>query len=424
LTLHFGRPRRAIPNDGTLKLAFFFGVVPSVAAAWALFWPGRDLLSARGYYIGQDFVNFWMAGHLGLQGRLTELYDLDAYHMALKSTFSSSIEFMNFSYPPNALPLLLPLALLPYGLALLLWHTFGLAALFMCSFAGANRSKIAEFLPYILSSPLLVLVISVGQASCFLASLFVGALRLLPKRPSLAGALLGLLTVKPQLGILLPPALLILGERRAFIAAGATAMLLLALSFALFGAQPWRDYFAFTVPYQRSVVTQMIGLYPLMMVTPYAGFWALGVPTNVALLLHTLIAIGVAAITCLSLRWPVDSRLKIVFLGLSSVIVTPYCLDYDLTLPAAAILCWLVPRTSPVPFPTTLALRAFWAVPLTGVALIRVHLPVTPVAVIALFVVLVRQARRELADNAAGQMMPASKSQPPEPDDRHALDLT
>ena len=65
--------------------------------------------------------------------------------------------------------------------------------------------------------PLLVNAIT-GQAGFLTAALFVAGMALLPKRPFAAGLLLGLLVVKPQLGLVLPLALLggarMAGDRR------------------------------------------------------------------------------------------------------------------------------------------------------------------------------------------------------------------
>ena len=55
--------------------------------------------------------------------------------------------------------------------------------------------------------PVLVNAIT-GQAGFLTAALFVGGMALLPKRPFAGGLLLGLLVVKPQLGLVLPFALL------------------------------------------------------------------------------------------------------------------------------------------------------------------------------------------------------------------------
>lgn len=62
---------------------------------------------------------------------------------------------------------------------------------------------------------------------------------LLERSALLAGILFGLLTFKPQLGVLLPLALLAGRQWRAFIAAAATAAVLFAASVILFGANVW-----------------------------------------------------------------------------------------------------------------------------------------------------------------------------------------
>jgi hypothetical protein len=62
---------------------------------------------------------------------------------------------------------------------------------------------------------------------------------LLPSRPLLAGIAFGLLTLKPQLGLLIPFALLGRQDYRAMLAAGATALTLIAASCAMFPAGLW-----------------------------------------------------------------------------------------------------------------------------------------------------------------------------------------
>src|SRR5947209_4071280 len=61
-----------------------------------------------------------------------------------------------------------------------------------------------------------------GQTGFLSGALMVGGLRLLPTRPALAGVLFGLLTYKPQLGVLVPVALVAMSGGRAIVAALAT----------------------------------------------------------------------------------------------------------------------------------------------------------------------------------------------------------
>jgi hypothetical protein len=380
-----------------LKAASLLGFGPSLMVALTVFWPGQDLISSRGYYVGQDFVNFWMAGHLAIEGHVADIYrvdpdHLDAYNAAVQSLFPKASGFLNFSYPPHILPLLAVIGALPYTAALATWLVAGIAGFLIVSFAGAERANSGQLMAAALLSPVVMLVVTVGQASFFAAVLFVGGLAVLPRRPVLAGALFGLLTVKPQLGLLLPAALLIMGERRAFAAAIVAAGLLIALSVVLFGLEPWYEYVAHTLPFQQRLMTEMIGIYPTMMITPYAEFWWLGVPAGPALVLHGLVAAGVVACALSTWHAQIDRDLKNAILALASLVVVPYCLNYDLAIPAAALLSWATRGTEP-PAPVTLAaLGLFWFVPYVGMALVLWGTPLLPVAVLALLGALVYEA--------------------------------
>jgi hypothetical protein len=384
-----------------LKAATLLGLLPSLMVALAVFWPGPDLISSRGYYLGQDFVNFWTGGRLALSGHVDAIYDREAYDALVKAWFPPATGFLSFSYPPHILPLLSLLAALPYGTALVVWQTLGLTLFLWVSLAGAGRKQSLDLLPYLMLSPIVILVITVGQASFFLAALFVGGLRLMAERPIRAGILLGLLTVKPQLGVVVPFALLILRQWRTAAAAAGSALALVALSIALFGVGPWQDYVARTLPFQQRVVTEMMGLYPTMMITPYAEFWWLGLPAASALLLHAGIATAVIAAALIGLRAPGDPALKTAILALASVIATPYCLNYDLALPTAAITVWISKRQEPIGTMTLGTLGLFWLLPYFAMALALWHMPVMPIVVIALFLALMGEAWRRIQPAAA-----------------------
>jgi hypothetical protein len=66
--------------------------------------------------------------------------------------------------------------------------------------------------------------------------------------------LIGLLTVKPQLGILFPFMLMASGRWRVFIAAAATALALVGTTAAIFGTQIWIDFISKGLPVQGLVL--------------------------------------------------------------------------------------------------------------------------------------------------------------------------
>jgi alpha-1,2-mannosyltransferase len=116
----------------------------------------------------------------------------------------------------------------------------GLAIWLAASFAAylaAIRAILPgkETLPIAAAFPAVFVNIGHGQNGFLTAALLGGALQLLDRRPWLAGMLIGLLTYKPQFGVLIPIALLAGGRWRSIGAAVATVAALLALSFATLG---------------------------------------------------------------------------------------------------------------------------------------------------------------------------------------------
>jgi hypothetical protein len=75
----------------------------------------------------------------------------------------------------------------------------------------------------------------VGQNGYLTASLIGGALYLMPTRPVLSGICLGLLSYKPQYGLLFPLALIAASQWKVFFTAGTVAILLASLSWLAFG---------------------------------------------------------------------------------------------------------------------------------------------------------------------------------------------
>jgi hypothetical protein len=183
--------------------------------------------------------------------------------------------------------------------------------------------------------------VAFGQFGLLLAALFVGALRALPARPILAGVLMGILTIKPQLGLLLPLLLLLTGAWRTIAAATATTLVLVALSAAVFGVEPWRVYVAETVPFQWHFIEVMDGFYRFQMTSPYAALWFLGVPVGIAVAVQGAIALAVAVAACAVARSDASWPLKAAVFACGSVLTVPYMLSYDLAIPLAALVWYL-----------------------------------------------------------------------------------
>jgi len=382
---------------GTYRKALLFGALFALPAGVILIaelsWPGADLLQPNRFYLGTDFVNFWTGGRLALEGRVDVVYDLVRYNALLHEWFSPDVRLMNFSYPPHALFLFMGFGAHPYFLGLALWSLAGLVAFIAVALGRWPRRDDAMLVWALALAPVVWTNIVLGQFGLLLAAGFVGALRLLPARPVLAGVLIGALTVKPQLGLLLPLILLLLGAWRAFAAAVATAVLLAALSVAVFGMEPWHAYVAETMPFQWRFVEVMNGFYRFQMITPYAALWLLGVPVHVALALQAVISVLVALAACLVVRSAACWPLKAAVIALGSTLMVPYVLAYDLAIPFAALVWYLRDgRVRSDTFSVGLVGVA-WALPFGVATLVQTQgVPLLPVVLLICYAWLVAQA--------------------------------
>jgi len=104
------------------------------------------------------------------------------------------------------------------------------------------------------------------RLSAFVAVLFVAMYRWLDRWPLLAGFLIALLTVKPQLGLLIPLFLLATGRYRVFAYAAAFTTLLLGASVAVFGTEVWKAYLEIGIANQSTTLVEsnavVMGLMP------------------------------------------------------------------------------------------------------------------------------------------------------------------
>jgi alpha-1,2-mannosyltransferase len=388
----------------------FFGALFALPAGLIViansFWPNGDLFQPNGFYLGSDFVNYWVGGRLAVTGRADIVYDLVRYNGLLRDWFAPELRIMNFSYPPHALILLSIVGVFPYLVALPLWSLAGATGFIAVALGRMPRRGDGRLLWALALAPVVWVNVIFGQFGLLLSVLFVGALRVLPTRPILAGVLIGALTVKPQLGLLLAPMLILLGAWRAIAAATATAALLVALSVAAFGLEPWRVYIADTMPFQWHFIEVMDGFYRFQMVTPFTALWFLGVPVGTALALQSVISVLVALAALVVVRSAAPWPLKASVVAFGSVLMVPYVLAYDLAIPLAALVWCLNAGELRADAVGIGLVGAVWALPFgLGILSQTQGLPLLPLVLIAFYAWLVKEAvawRRADAPASAG----------------------
>src|SRR5271155_2432699 len=109
------------------------------------------------------------------------------------------------------------------------------------AYVAAVRAIVGERIGIVLALgfPGVLWNISVGQNGFLTAALIGGSLVFLERRPLLAGICLGLLTYKPQFGLLFP--VILIADRRwlTIAVAALVAIALAALSWLAFGSASW-----------------------------------------------------------------------------------------------------------------------------------------------------------------------------------------
>lgn len=353
------------------------GLVASLAS-WLAFQPWN--LTARfmiGAPFGRDFANFWIGPRLVLEGRGALLGDLDAYNAALSETFGLGVNMAQvFSYPPHILPLLLPLALLPFLPALILFTGLNLAglaaALRLCAGGAATPRRGLTLL--VLLSPAAAAMVMFGHFTGLLALAATVALLRAEDRPHLAGLCLALLSTKPQCALVLGVVLLGAGHWRWIPAAASGTLALVGLSLALFGLEPWRLFLTVTVSVQSAFLTDFRPLKVATVCSVFmsARYW--GLPAEAAWAIQGAVSAAALATAVLVLRQgrPGPAALCTVLLG--AIVAMPYANHYDVAIAAPALTLLALDRgVSPAPSP--LVVVAWLLVPLARI-LTAVDMPI------------------------------------------------
>jgi hypothetical protein len=225
----------------------------------------------------------------------------------------------------------------------------------------------------------------------------LGGLRLLERHQIWAGVLLGLLTIKPQLGILIPIALIAAGAWRAILSAVVTTALLVAGSIALFGIAPWTAYLHQTAPFQTAILEYGTGLFTLMMPTPFMAARIMGWDIGIGYILNAATALGAAIVVGWAYRAKSGSAdLRAVILLTATLLASPYAFNYDMTALSAALLCLVIYRPDDkLREGELLAIIATWSLPILVLTLNNTGLPLGPVVLAIMLAYLALRLRTE-----------------------------
>lgn len=342
-------------------------------------------------FADKDFANYWVGARLLLGGHVLELFGPQPqYFRHLTDAFGPLFPWHNWSYPPHYLLFIWPLGFLGYKAAMMLFLAVTGTFFLWMIFQFAGRGNVMAL---VAAGPFLTHNLWVAQNGYMFAGLALGVLAFREKRPVIAGILLGILTIKPQLGILFP--FLLLAERRwtvIAVASGTTAALV-ALSAAVFGLSTWQGYLTEVIPYQTFVMRELEGTFLAMLASVYGMLRDWNVGPDLAMTAHGLFA-AVAFLLCLRAFFTVgDGRARAVILLVGTFLVTPYALTYDLGMLAGALA--VIPQLGTDRKPedqkvqVLLALAMF--LPVIMMTLGQLKVPIAPAVLTMVLVVVLRR---------------------------------
>ena len=305
-------------------------LVSYVAMFWFYARSNAWIHDAGGAIIFRDFISFWINARFALSGTAASAYDYAAFAAAQQpyvETTRHGLPYFHLVYPPMMFPLIAPVGLLPYVPAFAVW---------MIATGAVYLAAIWRIVPRV--STLLLAAVTFaaaknlffGQIGFLVAGLLGLSLDLMGKRPFAAGLVLGLLTCKPQYGLIFPVVLLVAGQWRVIAGAVTSFAALALLVTACYGVPVWEGYWRtfgssnldnfMTDPGLEAVNQTVFGL---------LDWFGAGYGTKWTV--HLIVAALTAALVCVIWRRPASDSLKAAALGAGALMVTPYMLSYDLT---------------------------------------------------------------------------------------------
>ena len=320
---------------GSDKFRLLAGIVLALFAGYALVFGVVTAQRLAEQPIG-DFFALWSTARLAIEHPAAEVYDpaaLKAFQLGLGMPETQSYPF---PYPPSFLLALLPLGLLPQGMA----HIVAIAGtLVLYLWATVGRSWRSPMALAGLLVPTTTITVVAGQAGFLGAALLIGGFRLARSRPVVAGILFGLASYKPQMGILVPVALAAAGLWRTIATAVATAAgLVLVTSFA-FGPGIWPVWTSHIIDYSRQFAVES-GEIAHLMPTVSAALAQFGAPTPLIEIAQFVSAIVAAWIVWLCFRHG-PTRLAAAALFVATFLASPHAFVYDMP-PVATAVLWVI----------------------------------------------------------------------------------
>jgi Glycosyltransferase family 87 len=198
------------------------------------------------YAVRNDLRLAYGAALVGLRDGYTHLYDL-AVQKAVIESLGPGFNPQPFISPPPLAWLVTPLLALPFNVALVIWTLALLAALVLAwhLLAPPGRLTKAAHLALLLGLFPVAFGVMVGQPGALVAAVVATSWWLMrQERPVLAGLVLSLIVIKPQLALLVPLCILASGRAKTFGSWLAASAFIGLIALAMLGSEGVTRYLA------------------------------------------------------------------------------------------------------------------------------------------------------------------------------------
>ena len=320
-------------RPSSLRVLLLLAVL-SLVAAIAFSAIGVERLPGLAGTSSGDFDVFYAVARLTLEGRLTEAYDLQSFQAAQRD-LGVSVHEMTWTYPPPFDLVLAPLGFLGSETAYLV---FTLGSFVAYLFALHRLSGRYFTLALLAAVPATLIALRTGQNGCLLAAMAAMTCHcILSNRSTAAGAVLGLMVIKPHLGLGLGIWSIFALRWVMALMAVIVAATAFSASLRILGPSVW-DAFVAATKEAGGLLAE--GRYPhFRMASVYASLRSLGVEAGPAFTAQIASAcVGLFGTALAAIRLNARAGLAVALFMAPSV--SPYMYDYDLVIygPAFALL--------------------------------------------------------------------------------------
>lgn len=288
-----------------------------------------------------DYVNLWTGGKMVEESRTRDIFSQEKFSGWQREKFGSRLERHEWSYPPTLLLLAVPLSKISLGWSFAIYlvgSTLFLALVMYSLGAGPLRALLA------VASPAAIINAGFGQNGAWTAALLIGGIGWSTRRPLIAGVLLGLLSLKPHLGLLVPVCLLASRNWKALASCALTSIALVLLSAYGFGWEAWALFISETRPLMQSILeAPWMHPYQVNAISVFHLARSLGGDLTTSYLCQSVsTALAVGVVWRLWRNPAADQRFRVAMTIFLTYLATPYGWTYDLVA-VCAVIAWVAP---------------------------------------------------------------------------------